>query len=57
MIKKYFKEIGINVDLMNMSDDQIIKMLIESHRRQREIIQNLKDKGLIDFEIVEKIYK
>jgi len=57
MVKEYLKEIGIEVDIMNISEEKVIEMLISSHKRQREIIQIFKDKGLIDFEIIEKIYK
>jgi len=36
MIRKYFKEIGINTD--TISEERVVKMIIESHKRQREII-------------------
>lgn len=51
---EYLKEIGISI---NIPEDKALEILIDSHRRQREIITNLRDRGVIDFEIFDKFFK
>lgn len=53
-LREYIKEIGISI---KMSEDEALESIIESHKRQRKIIQNLRDRGLIDFEIFDKFFE